>query len=195
MKKTVWIIIALIVVFLIAGIVKQPSKQSSTGPVRIGGAFIITGPAAAVGELQQKGADLAIEVINKNGGINGRPLELVVEDAKYDPKGAVDAYQALKFKGLKNFLIDGSVTVAATHQLVIDDGNFTIAGGAIAPSYFDGSNRTCRIALTAKNFAPGMVDLLNKHNYQKIAVLFPDNEFGRGLADEFNKAFNPSRCY
>ncbi|HEY0908396.1 MAG TPA: ABC transporter substrate-binding protein [Candidatus Paceibacterota bacterium] len=190
MKKTVWTVIAVIVIILIAVLAQKPSKEAATGPVRLGGAFMITGPAAPVGELQQKGASLAVETINNAGGINGRPIEIVIEDAGYDPKTAVSAYQALKIKGLKLFIMDGSSVVSATHQLVVDDGNFTIAGGATAPSYFDNSIQSCRIALTAKDFAPGMAEILRKHDYKNVAVFLADNEYGRGLASEFVKAFN-----
>ena len=183
-----WTVIVILILLIIWGVTGS-KKSVNTGSVRIGGAFLLTGPAALVGEVQKNAVTMAIDDVNKQGGINGRPLELVMEDAGYDPKTAVNAYQALKQKGLHLFLIDGSPVVAATHNLVIADGNFTIAGGATVPSYFDGSDRTCRIALTSRNLAPGMVELMLKHNYKRAATLLPDNEYGRGLSDEFNKAF------
>ena len=197
-SKMGWVIGIIIIVIIIILIVSSGSKKPWTGdtsttattsPIRIGGALLLTGAAAKVGELQSNGINLAVDDINKAGGVNGRPVELVVEDAGYDPATAVSAYQALKFKGLHLFLIDGSPVVAATHKLVIADGNFTIVGGATAPSYFDDSDLTCRIALTAKNFGPAMADRLLGHGYKRAALLLPDNEYGRGLSDEFTKYF------
>lgn len=151
---------------------------------------MLTGPVAHLGELQQNGVSLAVEKINDAGGINGRKIEIVVEDSAYDPKQAVSAYQALKSKGLRNFIIDGSPIVSSTRKLVVDDGNFTIAVVATTPSYFDGYNNTCRLALTAKNLAPAAGDLALKNNYKKVALLLPDNDYGRGFADEFIKDFD-----
>ncbi len=188
MKKTS-IVIVIIILVLVAIAVSKNTKQASSGPVKIGAALMLTGPTALLGELQQNGINLAVEKINKDGGIHGRPIEVIVEDSTYDPKTAVSAYQALKAKGLKNFIIDGSSVVASTRQLVVDDGNFTIAGVATAQSYFDDNNHTCRIGLTAKTLGPGLSALALKGGYKKVALFLPDNEYGRGLADEFTKTF------
>ncbi len=189
MKKSTWWILGVIVVLIIVLAVTSNKRETATdsGPVRVGAALMLTGPASLLGELQQKVLPIAVGDVNKNGGINGRPLELVIEDAAYDPKTAVSAYQALKQKGLKLFIIDGSSPVASTRPLVIADGNFTIAGVATAPSYYDGNNRSCRIAPTAKLFGPANAELAIKRGYKNVAVLAGDNEYGRGLADEFTK--------
>ena len=192
MKKTTIIIGVIIIILIIIAVSSGSSKKTATEPVRIGAALMLTGPTAQLGELQNNAINLALEKINKEGGINGRPLEVVVEDAAYDPKTAVSAYQALKAKGLHNFIIDGSSVVASTHQLVIDDGNFSIAGVATAPSYFDDNNHTCRIGATAKTMAPALAKLALKEGYKKVAMLMPDNEYGRGFAEEFSKSFQAS---
>lgn len=190
LKIIVGIVVIVAVIWLLASNFssKKDSATAQKEPVKIGGALLLTGPAALLGELQQKAINMAIDDANKDGGVNGRPIEMVIEDAGYDPKTAVSAYQALKLKGLHLFLIDGSPVVAATHKLVTDDNNFSIAGVATAPSYFDGDNRTCRISMTSKNFGPGLADLMMKHNYKKAAVFATDNEYGKGLSEEFAKA-------
>lgn len=54
-------------------------------PIKIGGAFNLTGGQASLDGPAKNGAQLAIDSINAAGGINGRPLELVVYDGKTDP--------------------------------------------------------------------------------------------------------------
>ena len=139
MKKLLGLVIVIIIVIVIIRISSSGTPAAvpaSKEPVKIGAALMLTGPAALLGELQKNAINLAVEKINADGGINGRPVEVITEDAVYDPKQAVSAYQALKQRGLKNFIIDGSPIIAATHQLVVDDGNFSIAAVA-APSIFD----------------------------------------------------------
>ncbi len=193
MKKFIGIIILIGIIIIIIRVSSSGTPEpapTAKEPVKIGAALMLTGPTALLGELQKGAIAMAVEKINKDGGINGRPLEVIIEDAAYDPKTAVSAYQALKLKGLKNFIIDGSSVVAATHSLVVSDGNFSIAGVATAPSYFDGSNRTCRIGTTARNIGPTMKKIALSHGYKKVALLLPDNEYGRGFADEYTKAFS-----
>jgi len=186
MKKNT--IIAVVVIILIGVFVFGNSKKQ-VDTIKIGGAFILTGPVASVGELQKNAAILAVDEINNVGGINGKKIELILEDTAYDPKQSVNAYQALKFKGVHYVVADGSPVVAAIRKLVVDDGNFIVVPGATTPVYFDGNNLSCRIALTAKNFGPAFAELLGKKKYVKVATLLPDNEYGRGLADEFAKSF------
>jgi branched-chain amino acid transport system substrate-binding protein len=49
-------------------------------PVKMGYDDPLTGTYAAVGKNELIGCQLAVEQINKKGGILGRPVELVVED-------------------------------------------------------------------------------------------------------------------
>ena len=60
-------------------------------PVRVALNTEITGAGALVGELAKKAADIAIADINRTGGVGGRPMELVVEDAQSTNEGALAA--------------------------------------------------------------------------------------------------------
>jgi branched-chain amino acid transport system substrate-binding protein len=51
----------------------------------IGGSLVLTGPQAPFDEPGLRGANLAVEQINANGGILGRPVEFVNLDGKSDP--------------------------------------------------------------------------------------------------------------
>jgi branched-chain amino acid transport system substrate-binding protein len=53
-------------------------------PIKIGLSNSLTGFSAAPGASIDKGAKLEVENINANGGINGRPLELIEYDDKSD---------------------------------------------------------------------------------------------------------------
>src|SRR4051812_12747978 len=64
-------------------------------PIRIGQVIPITGEAAEAGRYHKYGAELAVEQVNKTGGVKGRKLELVQEDDKTTNPGAVAALQRL----------------------------------------------------------------------------------------------------
>src|SRR3954462_1626747 len=63
--------------------------------LKIGVVAPLTGPGAESGRFQINGAKLAVEEINKAGGVLGRPLELVVEDDQTTNPGAVLAFSRL----------------------------------------------------------------------------------------------------
>jgi branched-chain amino acid transport system substrate-binding protein len=58
-------------------------------PYKIGALFAVTGPASFLGEPEKNTALMLQEQINKAGGINGHPLEIIVEDTKSDETQAV----------------------------------------------------------------------------------------------------------
>ncbi|MBS1182752.1 MAG: extracellular ligand-binding receptor [Proteobacteria bacterium] len=60
-------------------------QASAADPIKIGGAFNLTGGQASLDGPAKNGAQMAIDAINAAGGVNGRPLELVVYDGKTDP--------------------------------------------------------------------------------------------------------------
>ena len=66
--------------------VASPFILSARGetPVKIGMVDPLTGVYAALARNEVDGAKLAVERINKNGGVLGRPLELLVEDSAND---------------------------------------------------------------------------------------------------------------
>src|SRR5260221_512530 len=54
-------------------------------PYKIGALQPLSGAAAAIGKTALVGTQMAVDRINKSGGINGRPVELVVGDYESKP--------------------------------------------------------------------------------------------------------------
>ncbi len=67
----------------------------SGDPVQIGVAVAHTGNASVYGLDQELGAQLAQDYFNANGGINGRPVEIVFQDAGTDEQAAINAFNTL----------------------------------------------------------------------------------------------------
>ena len=64
-------------------------------PILIGSIQDLTGPVAESGNANAWGAEYAVQVINENGGINGRMLEIVTLDCKNDLNEGINAYRKL----------------------------------------------------------------------------------------------------
>lgn len=71
------------------------SDGSEEGPIKVGVALGLTGPAAATGSWARMGVELAAEQINADGGIDGRDVKLVMADTELDPTKAVTAMNRL----------------------------------------------------------------------------------------------------
>jgi len=88
MKKRSLIIVA---VALTMSFMLGSSLCYSEGPIKIAGIFALTGRAAHIGTSQRDAVMLAIDEVNQHSGINGRMLELVMEDTESNPTKAVMA--------------------------------------------------------------------------------------------------------
>ncbi|MCY4417001.1 MAG: ABC transporter substrate-binding protein [Chloroflexi bacterium] len=64
-------------------------------PYRIGVMESLTGVGETYGTVASQAKQMAADEINAAGGINGRPLQLVVEDSQCSAQGAVAAYTKL----------------------------------------------------------------------------------------------------
>jgi branched-chain amino acid transport system substrate-binding protein len=60
------------------------------GPITIGGVYLLSGLAEALGAASEAAAQVAVDQINEEeDGINGREVELIVRDHGNDPQGQV----------------------------------------------------------------------------------------------------------
>lgn len=73
------------------------STVRAAEPYKIGAVFAVTGPAALLGEPERNTAMMLAEQINAGGGINGHPLEVIIEDTEGD-----EAKTVMKVKKLIN---------------------------------------------------------------------------------------------
>jgi branched-chain amino acid transport system substrate-binding protein len=73
-----------------------PTDTAPAGDaLRIAFAGPLTGSAASLGNASKKGAELAVELRNAAGGVNGKQVQLAVEDDKGDANEATNVAQKL----------------------------------------------------------------------------------------------------
>jgi len=88
-------------------------------PLKIGMVAPVTGPQAETGRYEIQGAKLAVEEINKAGGLLGRPIELVIEDDQTTNPGVVLAFSKLAGdKDIPAFI--GSLFSTQVHAIAPD---------------------------------------------------------------------------
>ena len=87
------------------------SGAAADGAVfKIGGIGPVTGAAAVYGLAVKNGAQIAVDEINADGGINGYQIEFNFQDDEHDAEKSVNAYNTLKDWGMQ--VLMGTVTSA-----------------------------------------------------------------------------------
>lgn len=85
---------------------------------KIGMSAGLTGYAATVDRAWRDGVQLAADAINAKGGVNGRKLEVIVEDNRSEPQEAVTVYRKMMSSDKVDIFLSGCVSA----------GNFAAAG-------------------------------------------------------------------
>ncbi|MET7245374.1 ABC transporter substrate-binding protein [Methylobacterium sp. EM32] len=104
---------------LVAPSIIRPASAQAGGTIRIGMVLPVTGPGADAGRFALNGAKIALEAVNKAGGVLGKPMELVTEDDQTTNPGAVLAFSKLASQpDLVAFL--GSIRSTQNHAMAPD---------------------------------------------------------------------------
>ena len=86
------------------------STATSGEVFKIGGIGPVTGAAAVYGLAVKNGAQIAVDEINADGGINGYQIDFQFQDDEHDAEKSVNAYNTLKDWGMQ--MLMGTVTSA-----------------------------------------------------------------------------------
>lgn len=114
-KRTVAVMAAGLFLLGACGSPKASDSGSSDDAktIKIGGNFELSGAVAAYGEAENEGVKLAVEEINKDGGIDGKKIEYVSKDNKSDNNEAASVAANLTTKD-EVVAIVGPATSGAT---------------------------------------------------------------------------------
>jgi branched-chain amino acid transport system substrate-binding protein len=140
-------------------------KPATGKPIRIGIAVAQTGgSAAALGQDQVIGVNAAVKYFNAHGGVNGRPIELALQDTLVDEAGAINAFNTL----LADDTIVGIIGPTLSQQALAAD---PIADQARMP------------VVAPSNTAKGIPDI------DRAVVAFAQNDaFAKNETEVFQKA-------
>jgi branched-chain amino acid transport system substrate-binding protein len=190
------------VTLILAGCGKGGDKAAAVPAdgveVKIGHVAPLTGPIAHLGKDNENGARLAMEEINKAGlTIDGKKvvLTLVPEDDAEDPKTATQVAQKLvdaKVVGVVGHLNSGTSIPAS--KIYSDAGITQISPSSTNPDYTkQGFKTTYRLVATDAQQGPALGNYVAKTlNAKTVAIVDDSSQYGKGLADEFEKTVKAS---
>lgn len=168
------------------------AQAQSSAPIKIGFQKHATGIGAAYGRWYDAATTAAVKRINNEGGINGRPVEVVTEDDGTDPSRGAEVLEKfanqhecdVAFGTLFSHVVIGSAPRAAELKLpyfVVSEGHHVASGMlnryTLQPGITD-------VKSQVQSMAPFVANNLGK----KVTMIFPDFAFGHDHRDFFTKA-------
>jgi branched-chain amino acid transport system substrate-binding protein len=189
--KGVWVIILIVAVVLLVGI-NFISYQGITGNVvsegdgiiRIGWMGPLTGDAASYGESIKRGVELA----NKDSGLKN--IKITYEDSKCEGKEAVNAINKLisvdRVEAIIGEVCSGATLAAA--PIAGENNVVLISSSSTSPELSNSGSYIFRTVPSDALQGAFGAELVYERGYEKLAVLFSNEEYGVG----FNKVLEDS---
>jgi branched-chain amino acid transport system substrate-binding protein len=176
------------VVFVL--LVTSPVFAAET--IKIGSMNALSGPFGVLGVDQSKAAKLAVDHINKDGGILGRKVEILIRDDETSPSTAARVTRKLVLEDKVNFLVGVNGSPAA--MSVAEAANrfqtiFLSSGGAMAEAMTgkECNRYTFRINHSGAQFyrADAAYVANNFPDVKTVGGINPDYSFGREMWEGF----------
>jgi branched-chain amino acid transport system substrate-binding protein len=145
---------------------------------KIGVTYPLTGPFAGIATDFLKGAEFAIEDINKAGGVKGRHLQLVTEDTAGTPQGGVSAMRkVVQVDGVQAILTIFTNVVTAQIPLA-DELKIPTLSTVESPGLFANSQYSFSHAPTWATTLPLMTAYWKAHNVKHVYGLLTNSAIG-----------------
>lgn len=175
--------------FVIAGC--ENTKKPIENVIKIGAILPLSGDASLYGNNDREGIDLAIEMANAKGGVNGNKIEILYEDSKAEAKTGVSAINKLANSNIMA-LIDNAISSVTLAILPIANEKkiLVLSTGATNPSLSGASPYFYRIWNSdAEEGVFAAKACTDKMSLKQMAILYINNDYGKGLKDVFAKEY------
>ena len=151
-------------------------------PYRVGVLESLTGLGETYGTAANDSKQMALDEINAAGGINGRKLELVVEDSKCNAQDAITAYHKLTdVENLKIILgTSCSASMLGVAPLAENDGNILFSGLAVHPDIAHAGDYIFRTSINGERLGVGVGNLMWDDGVRTVATLSESTDYAEG---------------
>ena len=152
-------------------------------PYRIGVMESLTGAGETYGTVAHQAKTMAMDEINAAGGINGRGLELVVEDSKCSAQDAINAYNKLTdVDGVKIILgTSCSGAMLGVAPLAEADGVVLFSGLASNPDIADAGDYIFRTQISDIEVGIRTGDVLWTDGIRALATITEETDYAEGV--------------
>ncbi len=172
--------------------IARVAHSASAEPVKIGMQLHRTGIGASYGRWYERVASAGVKLINEEGGINGRPVELIIEDDGTDPKRGAEVIE--KFATLHK--VDVAYGTLFSHVVIGSSpraGELKLPYVVVSEGHHVASGNLNRYV-----FQPGITDVksqvismapwISQNLGKKVTMIYPDFAFGHDHRDYFSAA-------
>ena len=175
-------------------VVTEQVMMEPLPPLVLGNLNSFTGSLAEFGPPLRNSVALAADHINSVGGIQGGSMVVISRDTGVNPVQGVDAARALI--DVENAVaivgaLSSGVTIAAAEAVVVPNNRIIMSGASTAPAIttLDDNDFVFRTAVSDAAQGVVLAGLAMNEGFETAGVMYINNAYGEGLADQFEKTY------
>lgn len=161
-------------------------------PVRIGFIGGLTGRSADTGEASRNAVQMAVESVNRAGGIDGRKIELLVRNDADDPAVAAREVRNLHALGVTAIIGPNNGSIGAGMLPAINELKLVTVSPTVSSLVFiDQDDYLFRINSTTRDNAQVYAEHYTKHGIMRVAAAIDINNkvFSESWLNEFSQKY------
>jgi branched-chain amino acid transport system substrate-binding protein len=163
------------------------------GPIKIGAVLDITGAGASLGVPERQTLEMLADQVNADGGIDGRKIELLIEDNQSTEDGAARAASKLLQTDQVHILLGASRTgPSLAMRPIAEQAKIPMISLAANQKIVDGSEWVFKTAQNDRVVIERMVDDMTEKGYKRVALARDASGFGEGVAEMFTEIGAPA---
>lgn len=158
--------------------------EQESGPIRIGVVLDITGAGASLGVPERETIEMLTDQVNQDGGIDGRQLEVTIEDNQSTEDGAAKATSELLSSGEVDILIGSSRTgPSLAMRPLAEQAEIPMISLAANQAIVDDATWVFKTAQNDRVVLERMVDDMSAQGYTTVTLARDASGFGEGVSE------------
>ena len=163
-------------------------SADETGPIKIGAVLDITGAGASLGVPERQALELLAGQLEEEGGIDGREVELIIEDNQSTEDGAAKAMNKLVNEDEVDIVLGASRTGPSLAMRPIAESTETpMISLAANQAIVEGSEWVFKTAQNDRVVIERMIDYMAEQGWSTVGLARDASGFGEGVAEMFDE--------
>ena len=191
-KRSTLGIIGIIVIAVGLGSFFFFEESFGIDPIKIGVILSETGPSSGIGIEERDGMIMAVDEINSRGGINGRPIELIIVDSESNPEKAKKDFLEIEETHAPLMYISSTSSVSTAVAPLAEEREVVLMIFATASEITVDKQWVYRYFPMADDELLAILQGLDDLNIKNLGILYQNDEYGRDVSNEVATKFENS---